>query len=70
MLDSAKTKNVTEATNKPHLFEKLEDLQKRSMLSLIFDFHYTVFSLKVCAHYACTLFAPGWECVKKLLLNT
>lgn len=29
MLDSAKTKNVMEATNKPHLFEKLEDLQKR-----------------------------------------
>ncbi|KAI3360460.1 hypothetical protein L3Q82_002355 [Scortum barcoo] len=29
MLDSAKTKNVIEATNKPCLFEKLEDLQKR-----------------------------------------
>ncbi|TKS81941.1 Dynein heavy chain 17, axonemal [Collichthys lucidus] len=28
MLDSAKTKNVIEATNKPCLFEKLEDLQK------------------------------------------
>ncbi|KAG7460462.1 dynein heavy chain 11, axonemal [Solea senegalensis] len=32
MLDSAKTKNVIEATNKPHLFEKLEDLQKRLSL--------------------------------------
>ncbi|KAG7242136.1 hypothetical protein INR49_024182, partial [Caranx melampygus] len=32
MLDSAKTKNVIEATNKPHLFEKLEDLQKRLAL--------------------------------------
>ncbi|XP_074510014.1 dynein axonemal heavy chain 11 [Sebastes fasciatus] len=32
MLDSAKTKNVIEATNKPHLFEKLEDLQRRLAL--------------------------------------
>ncbi|GAA6224990.1 dynein heavy chain 11, axonemal-like isoform X1 [Lates japonicus] len=32
MLDSAKTKNVIQATNKPHLFEKLEDLQKRLAL--------------------------------------
>ncbi|KAM4581026.1 dynein axonemal heavy chain 11 [Odontesthes bonariensis] len=32
MLDSAKTKNVIEATNKTHLFEKLEDLQKRLAL--------------------------------------
>ncbi|CAB1446422.1 unnamed protein product, partial [Pleuronectes platessa] len=32
MLDSAKTKNVIEATNKPHLYEKLEDLQKRLAL--------------------------------------
>ena len=32
MLDSAKTKNVIEATNKRHLFEKLEDLQKRLMM--------------------------------------
>ncbi|XP_071325394.1 dynein axonemal heavy chain 11 isoform X2 [Trachinotus anak] len=32
MLASAKTKNVIEATNKPHLFEKLEDLQKRLAL--------------------------------------
>uniref|UniRef100_A0A665V5K8 Dynein, axonemal, heavy chain 11 n=1 Tax=Echeneis naucrates TaxID=173247 RepID=A0A665V5K8_ECHNA len=32
MLDSAKTKNVIKATNKPHLFEKLEDLQKRLAL--------------------------------------
>uniref|UniRef100_A0A671UN02 Dynein axonemal heavy chain 11 n=1 Tax=Sparus aurata TaxID=8175 RepID=A0A671UN02_SPAAU len=32
MLDSAKTKNVIEATNKPLLFEKLEDLQKRLAL--------------------------------------
>ncbi|XP_035799351.2 dynein axonemal heavy chain 11 [Amphiprion ocellaris] len=32
MLDSAKTKNVIEATNKPRLFEKLEDLQKRLAL--------------------------------------
>lgn len=31
MLDSANTKNVIEATNKLHLFEKLEDLQKRFM---------------------------------------
>lgn len=31
MLDSTKTKNVIEATNKSHLFEKLEDLQKRFM---------------------------------------
>ncbi|XP_071372237.1 dynein axonemal heavy chain 11 isoform X2 [Centroberyx affinis] len=29
MLDSATTKNVIEATNKPHLYEKLEDLLKR-----------------------------------------
>ncbi|XP_028280327.1 dynein heavy chain 11, axonemal isoform X1 [Parambassis ranga] len=32
MLDSTKTKNVIEATNKSHLFEKLEDLQKRLAL--------------------------------------
>ncbi|XP_047455882.1 dynein axonemal heavy chain 11 [Mugil cephalus] len=32
MLDSTKTANVIEATNKPHLFEKLEDLQKRLAL--------------------------------------
>ncbi|XP_069552287.1 dynein axonemal heavy chain 11 [Brachyistius frenatus] len=32
MLDSAKTENVIEATNKPHLFEKLEDLQQRLAL--------------------------------------
>uniref|UniRef100_A0A3B4YI13 Dynein axonemal heavy chain 11 n=1 Tax=Seriola lalandi dorsalis TaxID=1841481 RepID=A0A3B4YI13_SERLL len=32
MLDSAKTKNVIEATNKLHLFEQLEDLQKRLAL--------------------------------------
>lgn len=55
MLDSAKTKNVIQATNKPHLFEKLEDLQKRLMPSLIFDCHYSVFSLKVCVHYSCTV---------------
>nr|XP_015213314.1 PREDICTED: dynein heavy chain 11, axonemal [Lepisosteus oculatus] len=29
MFESTKTKNVIEATNKPHLFERLEDLQKR-----------------------------------------
>lgn len=34
MLDSAKTKNVIEATNKPHLYGKLEDLQKRFMFNL------------------------------------
>uniref|UniRef100_A0A7N8XYV6 Dynein axonemal heavy chain 11 n=1 Tax=Mastacembelus armatus TaxID=205130 RepID=A0A7N8XYV6_9TELE len=32
MLDSAQTKNVIHATNKPNLFEKLEDLQKRLAL--------------------------------------
>ncbi|KAM9852522.1 dynein axonemal heavy chain 11 [Aulostomus maculatus] len=32
MLDSAKTKNVIEATNKPQLFDKLESLQKRLAL--------------------------------------
>nr|XP_054596285.1 dynein axonemal heavy chain 11 [Nothobranchius furzeri] len=32
MSDSAKTKNVIEATNKPYLFEKLEDLQQRLAL--------------------------------------
>uniref|UniRef100_UPI0037E727D7 dynein axonemal heavy chain 11 n=1 Tax=Semicossyphus pulcher TaxID=241346 RepID=UPI0037E727D7 len=32
MLESAKTKNVIEATNKPDLFDKLEDLQKRLAL--------------------------------------
>ncbi|XP_028435224.1 dynein heavy chain 11, axonemal isoform X2 [Perca flavescens] len=32
MFDSAKTKNVIEATDKPHLFEKLEDLQRRLAL--------------------------------------
>uniref|UniRef100_A0A3Q3AWS9 Dynein axonemal heavy chain 11 n=1 Tax=Kryptolebias marmoratus TaxID=37003 RepID=A0A3Q3AWS9_KRYMA len=31
MLKSAKTKNVIEATNKPQLFEKLEDLQKLAL---------------------------------------
>lgn len=31
MLDSANTKNLIEATNKQHLFEKLEDLQKRCL---------------------------------------
>lgn len=35
MLDSAKTKNVIEATNKPLLFEKLEDLQKRFIFILL-----------------------------------
>ena len=35
MLDSAKTRNVIEATNKPHLFEKLEDLQKRLMIRFL-----------------------------------
>lgn len=29
MFDSAKTKNVIQATNKPHLLKKLEDLHKR-----------------------------------------
>lgn len=29
MFDSAKTKNVIQATNKPHLLRKLEDLQER-----------------------------------------
>lgn len=48
MLDSAKTKNVIEATNKPELYEKLEDLQKRFIL--IFDFYYTA---KFCAYYSC-----------------
>ncbi|XP_062322712.1 dynein axonemal heavy chain 11 isoform X2 [Osmerus eperlanus] len=32
MFDSAKTKNVIVATNKPYLFEKIEDLQKRLAL--------------------------------------
>ncbi|RXM32245.1 Dynein heavy chain 11, axonemal [Acipenser ruthenus] len=32
MFESAKTKNVIEATNKPNLFERLEDLQKRLSL--------------------------------------
>ncbi|XP_061675536.1 dynein axonemal heavy chain 11 isoform X2 [Syngnathoides biaculeatus] len=32
MLDSVKTKHVIEATNRPKLFEKLEDLQKRLAL--------------------------------------
>ncbi|XP_049439851.1 dynein axonemal heavy chain 11 [Epinephelus fuscoguttatus] len=32
MSDSAKTKNVIEATNKPHLLERLEDLQRRLAL--------------------------------------
>ncbi|XP_067457869.1 dynein axonemal heavy chain 11 isoform X1 [Thunnus thynnus] len=32
MLDSTKTKNVIEATNKPELYEKLGDLQKRLAL--------------------------------------
>lgn len=38
MLDSAKTKNVIKATNKPELLEKLEGLQKRYMFILIYDF--------------------------------
>lgn len=29
MVNSARTKNVIEATNIPHLFEKLDNLQKR-----------------------------------------
>lgn len=53
MLDSAKTKNVIEATNKPELYEKLEDLQKRLMFILIFDFYYTVDSLRFHAYYSC-----------------
>lgn len=44
MLDSAKTKNVIEATNKPHLFEKLEDLQKRFLFSPPKS-HYTLIML-------------------------
>lgn len=39
MLDSTQTRNVIEATNKPHLFEKLEDLQKRFISC---PFHYSV----------------------------
>lgn len=31
MLGSANTKNLIEATNKQHLFKKLEDLQKRCL---------------------------------------
>lgn len=54
MLDSAKTENVIEATNKPHLFEKLEDLQKRFMF-ISLRFRYTVHSLLFCAHYFHTL---------------
>lgn len=70
MLDSAKTKNVIEATNKPLLFEKLEDLQKRfivislhtiSLYSPQFDFLYSLFPY---------FLLTGWHCVKKLLLST
>lgn len=54
MLDSAKTKNVIEATNKPRLFEKLEDLQKRFVfISLHFD--NIVHSFMFCALYSDTL---------------
>lgn len=53
MLDSAKTKNVIEATNKPNLFEKLGDLQKRFMF-ISLHFRYTVHSLICCAHYSRT----------------
>lgn len=34
MLKSTKTKNVIEATNKPQLLGKLEDLQKRFTFTL------------------------------------
>lgn len=65
MLDSAKTKNVIEATNKPHLFEKLEDLQKRFMfISLHCSQFDVLFSLV--PHSILT----DWHCVKKLLPNT
>lgn len=51
MLDSAKTKNVIEATNKAHLFEKLEDLQKRFFfLKLFIYFYVTILSL-CCSQY-------------------
>lgn len=45
MFDSAKTKNVIQATNKPHLLTKLEDLQER------FYFHFVVprFSNLMCS---------------------
>lgn len=45
MFDSAKTKNVIQATNKPHLLTKLEDLQER------FYFHSVVprFSNLMCS---------------------
>lgn len=58
MLDSAKTKNVIEATNKPHLFEKLEDLQKRFFIFIFFQislhFNYAVNSLMSCPLYSHT----------------
>lgn len=52
MLDSAQTKNVIEATNKPHLFEKLEDLQKRFISC---PFHYPVHTAMVCGPYSLML---------------
>lgn len=51
MLDSAKTKNVIEATNKPCLFQKLEDLQRR-YISIELHFYYSSHSLMFCAHYS------------------
>lgn len=54
MSDSAKTKNVIEATNKPHLFEKLEDLQKRFIFKISLHFISAVYSLMLCPHPSST----------------
>lgn len=65
-MDSAQTKNVIEATNKPNLFEKLEDLQKRFVSC---DFYSAVQSARLCVHCFENCLSTGWDCVKRLLLN-
>lgn len=69
MLDSAKTKNVIEATNKPRLFEKLEDLQKRFVfISLHLIILYIVLCFVLSIRILCL--STDWHYVKKLLLST
>lgn len=64
MLDSAKTKNVIEATNKPHLFEKLEDLQKR----FFFFFFLNLTALHLCRLQFDAVSSPFLCFLKRLAL--
>lgn len=68
MLGSSMTKNVIEATNRPGLFEKLEDLQKRLMF-----FSLSLTALNVVHVFLSLLILSlitGLHCAKKLLPNT